>query len=74
MDDAMAESDVRTVEPESNLIDLYSVGHALVLQKWEEGKDEVPFKQTLQLKGPQGETVQWLEPCAHQYSTWSSTG
>lgn len=57
MDDAMAESDVRSVEPKSNLIDLYSVGHALVLQKWEEGKDEVPFKQMLQLKGPQGETV-----------------
>jgi hypothetical protein len=56
-DDATAESDVCSVEPKSNLIDLYSVGHALVLWKWEEGKDEVPFKQTLQLKGPQGETV-----------------
>ena len=40
-----------------NLIDLYSVGHMLVLEQWKAGKDEVPFKQLLQLKGPQGEIV-----------------
>ena len=40
-----------------NLIDLYSVGHMSVLEQWKAGKDEVPFKQLLQLKGPRGEIV-----------------
>ena len=40
-----------------NLIDLYSVGHTSVLEQWKPGKDEVPFKQLLQLKGPHGEIV-----------------
>jgi hypothetical protein len=40
-----------------NLIDLYSVGHVSVLEQWKPGRDEVPFKQLLQLKGPQGEIV-----------------
>ncbi|KAF8229203.1 hypothetical protein L208DRAFT_1177025, partial [Tricholoma matsutake] len=38
--------------------DLYSVGHVSVTEQWTPGKDEVPFKQQLQLKGPQGEIVQ----------------
>jgi len=57
MDTAVVDSNVCSTEDESNLIDLYSVGHTSVLKKWEEGEDKVPFKQLLQLKGPQGETV-----------------
>lgn len=46
-----------THDNNTDLIDLYSVGHVSVHEQWKKGKDEVPFKQTLQLKGPQGETV-----------------
>jgi hypothetical protein len=56
-DTTVAEPNVPSTELNSNLIDLYSVGHTLVLKKWEAGEDEVPFKQELQLNGPQGETV-----------------
>ena len=48
---------VATDKCNMNLIDLYSVGHMLVLEKWKPGKDKVLFKQLLQLKGPQGEIV-----------------
>ena len=43
---------VTTDKCNMNLIDLYSVGHMSVLEQWKAGKDEVPFKQLLQLKGP----------------------
>ena len=48
---------VTTDEHNMNLIDLYLVGHMSVLEQWKAGKDEVLFKQLLQLKGPQGEIV-----------------
>jgi hypothetical protein len=47
-----------THDSNTDLINLYSVGHMSVREQWKEGRDEVPFKQTLQLKGPQGEIVQ----------------
>jgi hypothetical protein len=56
-DTTVAEPNVPSTELNTNLIDLYSVGHTLVLKKWEAREDEVPFKQELQLNGPQGETV-----------------
>jgi hypothetical protein len=46
-----------THDSNTDLINLYSVGHMSVCEQWKEGRDEVPFKQTLQLKGPQGEIV-----------------
>lgn len=57
MDTAVVDSNVCSTEDELNLINLYSVGHTSVLKKWEAGEGEVPFKQMLQLKGPQGVTV-----------------
>jgi len=57
MDTAVVDLNVCSTEDKSNLIDLYSVGPTSVLKKWEAGEDEVPFKQMLQLKGLQGETV-----------------
>jgi hypothetical protein len=57
MDTTVIKPDVPSTKSNSNLIDLYSVGHASVLKKWKAGEGEVPFKQELQLKGPQGETV-----------------
>ena len=40
-----------------NLIDLYSVGHEMIMREMCDIGMEVPFKHTLQLKGPQGEIV-----------------
>ena len=56
-DAATVKPNVNTDELNVNLIDLYSVGHTSVLKQWKPEKDEVPFKQLLQLKGPHGEIV-----------------
>ena len=40
-----------------NLIDLYSLGHESIMREMCNVGMEVPFKHTLQLKGPQGEIV-----------------
>ena len=57
MDDAVTGPHVPNDEQNVNLIDLYSVGHVSVLEQHKAGGDEVPFKQMLQLKGPQGEVI-----------------
>jgi hypothetical protein len=57
IDAAVVGPNVPNDEQNVNLIDLYSVGHVSVLEQRKAGGDEVPFKQMLQLKGPQGETV-----------------
>ena len=40
-----------------NVIDLYSVGHEVITRDMCNKRAEIPFKHTLQLKGPQGEVV-----------------
>ena len=49
--------EVLSLAPNNNLIDLYSVGHEEVTRTMCNAGIEVPFQNTLQLLGPQGEIV-----------------
>jgi hypothetical protein len=51
------ERDVAT-DNNTNVIDLYSVGHESVTHKMCNRGIEIPFKQGIQLHGPKGEVVQ----------------
>jgi len=50
------ERDVAT-DDNTNVIDLYSVGHESVTRKMCDGGIEIPFKQGIRLHGPKGEVV-----------------
>ena len=50
-------TNVLNIEQNNNLIDLYSVGHEKVTRTMCDTGVEVPFQNTLQLLGPQGEVV-----------------
>ena len=53
-----AQHNVHTnISDNKNLVDLYSVGHEMVMRRMCDKGVEVPFIHALQIKGPQGEIV-----------------